>query len=200
MIHDSYGQIMAVVKTMVEHIVRDKNAVDLLSEDNLLPLSETNYGDEDFAKFPCEDFNKYWKEVEDNALLTTSEKQIILRNCHGLLLETTRDLLARFPELDFVVQHLRFVDPRRRERVCCNIEAVLDRFDNNFFNRASVIQEYALFRNDETLDALLEVDPYDESVTPCKFWCQLYKIGQYKELAKLAFLVMTLAPDTVECE
>ena len=37
-------------------------------------------------------------------------------------------------------------------------------------------------------------------VTPCRFWCQLYKIEQYKELAKLAVLVMTLTPDTVECK
>ena len=144
--------------------------------------------------------NKYWKEVEDNALLCTSERQTILKNCHGLLLETTRDLLVRFPELDFVVQHLRFVDPRRRERICCNLEAVLDHFDNNFLNRASVLQDYALFRNDDTLDALLEESPGQDPVTPCKFWCQLYKIGSYKELAKLAILVMTLAPDTVECE
>ena len=30
LIHESYGQIMAVVKTMAEPIVRDKTAVDLL--------------------------------------------------------------------------------------------------------------------------------------------------------------------------
>ena len=94
---------MAVVKTMAEPIVRDKSAADLLSDDNLLPLSEANYGSPGFVKFPGEEFNKYWKEVEENALLT-SEKQIILRNCHGLLLETTRDLLLRFPELDFVTK------------------------------------------------------------------------------------------------
>ena len=194
LIHESYGQIMAVVKTTAEPIVRDKTA------DNLLPLSEVNYGDDGFVKFPGEDFNKYWKEVEENALLTTSEKQVILKNCHGLLLETTRNLLVRFPELDFVTQNLRFVDPRRREHICCNLEAVLDRFDNNFLDRASVLQEYALFRNDQTLDALLEVDASDVPVTPCRFWCQLYKIGQYKELAMLAVLVMTFTPDTVECE
>ena len=43
LIHESYGQIIAVVKTMAEPIVRDKTAVDLLSDDNLLPLSEVNY-------------------------------------------------------------------------------------------------------------------------------------------------------------
>ena len=78
LIHESYGQIMAVVKTMAEPIVRDKTAVDLVSDDNLLPLSEVNYGDDGFVKFPGEDFNKYWKEVEENTLLITSEKQVIL--------------------------------------------------------------------------------------------------------------------------
>ena len=134
LIHEFYGQIMAVVKTMAEPIVRDKTAVDLLSDDNLLPLSEVNYGDDGFVKFPGEDFNKYWKEVEENALLITSEKQVILKNCHGLLLEITRNLLVRFPELDFDMQILRFVDQRRREHICCNLEAVLDRFDNNFLD------------------------------------------------------------------
>ena len=50
---------MAVVKTMAEPIVRDKTTVDLLSDDNLLPLSEVNYGDDGFVKFPGEDFYKY---------------------------------------------------------------------------------------------------------------------------------------------
>ena len=77
------------------------------------------------------------------------------------------------------------------------LEAVLDRYDNNFLDRASVLQEYALFRNEQHLP---EVDASDVPVTPCRFWCQLYKIGQYKELAKLAVLVMMLTPDTVECE
>ena len=196
LIRESYGQIMAVVKTMAEPIVRFKTAVDL-SDDNLLPLSEVNYGDDGSVKFPGEDFNKYWKEVEEDALLITSEKQVILKNCHGLPLETTRNLV-QFPELDFDTQNLRFADQRRREHICCNLKAVLDRFDNNFLDRASVLQEYA--RNDQTLDALLEIDASDVPVTPCRFWCQLYKIGQYKELAKLAVLVMTLTPDTVECE
>ena len=78
---------------------------------------------------------------------------------------------------------------------------MLDRFDNNFLDRASVLQEHSLFRNHETLDALLEGDmASDDQITPCRFWCQLFKIGQYKELAKLALLVMSLTPDTVECE
>ena len=145
LIRESYGQIMAVVKTMAEPIVRDKTAVDLLSDDNLLPLSEVNYGDDGFVKFPGEHFNMYWKEVEENALLITSEKQVILKNCHGLPLETTRNLLVRFPELDFDTQNLCFVDQRRREHIYCNLEAVLDRYDNNFLDRASVLQEYALF-------------------------------------------------------
>ena len=174
LIHESYGQIIAVVKTMAEPIVRDKTAVDLLSDENLLPLSEVNYGDDGFVKFPGEDFNKYWKEVEEIALLITSEKQVILKNCHGLPLETTRNLLVRFPELDFDTQNLRFVNQRRREHICCNLEAVLDRYDNNFLDRASVLKEYALCRNDQTLDALLEVDASDVPVIPCRFWCQLY--------------------------
>ena len=84
LIHESYGKIMAVVKTMAEPIVRDETAVDLLSDDNLPHLFES---------------------------------KLSFRNCHGLLLETTHDLV-RFPELEFVTQNLLFVDPRRRELIC----------------------------------------------------------------------------------
>ena len=70
LIHESYGQILAVVKTMAEPIVIDNSLIesDLLSENNLHSLSVVNYGEEGFVKLPGEDFNKYWKEVEDNAL------------------------------------------------------------------------------------------------------------------------------------
>ena len=74
LIHESYGQTMAVVKTIAEPIVRDKTAVDLLSDDKLLPLSEVKNGDDGFVKFPGEDLNEYWKKVEENAFLTTSKK------------------------------------------------------------------------------------------------------------------------------
>ena len=197
MIHESYGQILAVVRTLAEPVVIDKSCTDLLIGDNLLSLSVINYGEEGFVKLPGEDFNKYWKGVEDN---DSAERERILTNCHGFLVETVRDLLRRFPELEFVTKHLRFVDPRRRERICCNIEQVLDRFNNDFLNRALVLQEYALFRNDESLDVLLQEDQSQDLVTPCQFWCRLYKMGHYKELAKLAILIMTLLPDTVECE
>ena len=50
------------------------------------------------------------------------------------------------------------------------------------------------------MPSLKYVDASDVPVTPCRFWCQLYKIRQYKELAKLAVLAMMLTPDTVECE
>ena len=67
-----------------------------------LTLSVVIHGEEGFVKLPSEDFNTYWKEVEDNALLSTSERQVVLQNCHRLLLETVRDFLRYFPELNFL--------------------------------------------------------------------------------------------------
>ena len=84
--HESYGQIMAVVKAVVEPIVRDKYSIHFLSDDNLLPLIVPDYENEGYVKIPDEDFNIYWKEVEDIALLCTSERKTILKNYHGLLL------------------------------------------------------------------------------------------------------------------
>ena len=195
MIHESYWQIH--MKTLSEHTVQNNTLPDLLKEDNLLPLNFDNYGNEGFVKLPGEDFNKYWDEVQENALLTTDESRTILKDCHGWLYETVHNLLERFPELNFVTQQLHFVNPLRRDQICCNVEEVLDRFNNNFLDRSMVIREYALFRNDDTLDVLLEGQ---EFVSPCQFWCRLYKMGHYKELAKLAILVLSLSPDTVECE
>ena len=197
MIHESYGQIYTVVKTLSEHIVINNTSSDLLNDDNILPLSFENYGDEGFVKLPGEDFNKYWHEVQENALLSTAESRIVLKDCHGWLYETVRNLLERFPELTFVTQQLRFVDPVRRDRICCDMDKILDRFNNNFLDRSVVIREYSLFRNDDTLDVLHEDQ---EPVSPSQFWCRLYKMGHYKELAKLAILVLTLSPNTVKCE
>ena len=73
----------------------------------------------------------------------------MIKNCHGLLFETVHNLLMRFPELDFVAQQLCFVDPLRRECICCNMEEILDQFNNNFLKSSTVLCEYALFRNDD---------------------------------------------------
>ena len=118
-------------------------------------------------KLPGAEFNKHWEEVKDHALLSTSER-------HVVLFETVSNLLSHFPELHFITQNLRFVDPLRRDHVCCDLEKVLDWFDNNFFNTTAVECEYALFQNDDTLDALLECGTSDEHVTTCQFWCWLY--------------------------
>ena len=49
LIHESYGQILAILKTMAESIIIDNNAV------NLLTVSVVNYGEVDFVKLPGED-------------------------------------------------------------------------------------------------------------------------------------------------
>ena len=64
------------MKAIVEPIVRDKYSIDFLSDDNLLPLSVPDYEN---VKLSGEDFDKYCKEVEDNALLCTSKRKIILK-------------------------------------------------------------------------------------------------------------------------
>ena len=75
---------LAVVKTMAESIVIDKNVSDILNEDNLLTLSVVNYGEVGFVKLSWGDSYEYWKEVEDNALLSTSERQAIAMDCYLL--------------------------------------------------------------------------------------------------------------------
>ena len=115
MIHESYGQIYSVVKTLSEHIVRNNTSSEILINDNILPLSFENYGDKGFMKLPGEDFNKYWHEVQENALFSTAKSRIILKDCHGWLYATVGNLLECFPELTSVTQQLPFVDPVRRD-------------------------------------------------------------------------------------
>ena len=65
-------------------------------------------------------------------------------------------VLKHFTELDFVTKNIHFIDPWRCGCICCDMEIVLHKFNSTLLYRSAVLQEYSLFRNDDTLDVLPE--------------------------------------------
>jgi hypothetical protein len=100
-----------------------------------------------------------------------------------------------------------FINPTRRKNRVIDIRSLLARFDNHYFDCDVVERSYHEYRNDE-LDYLFEDSYKDADETNGEkvddvvgFWCDLYQnFDDYKELSKLAILIMTLTPDTCECE
>lgn len=101
-----------------------------------------------------------------------------------------------------------FINPIRRKNRVIDIRCLLDRFDNHYFDCDLIERSYHSYRNDDLLDYLFE-DLYkgadradEESVDDLVgFWCDLYRnFADYRELSKLVTLIMTLTPDTCECE
>ena len=108
----------------------------------------------------------------------------------------------------FILSTCSFISPLRRKHQIVDIQAIVNQFDNNYFDYNAVERGYHSYRNDDLLDFLYEVkyklahtaegDVTDDIVG---FWCDLYQnFPEYKELSKLAILIMTITPDTCECE
>jgi hypothetical protein len=122
-------------------------------------------------------------------------------------LDAVRSLYKRFPERDLIISMCSFINPTRRKNRVIDIRSLLARFDNHYFDCDVVERSYHEYRNDE-LDYLFEDSYKDADETNGEkvddvvgFWCDLYQnFDDYKELSKLAILIMTLTPDTCECE
>ena len=154
------------------------------------------------------EFNDYWKEVQDNSNLTILEQKTVLSNCQAYIVEVAKSLNVRFPEARFILSTCSFISPLRRKHQIVDIQAIVNRFDNNYFDYNAVERGYHSYRNDDLLHFLYE-DKYklahlaEDDVTGdiVGFWCDLYQnFPEYKELSKLAILIMTITPDTCECE
>ena len=57
--------------------------------------------------------------------------------------------------------------------------------------------QYRLYTNDSILDF-----EYEEPISkdPVSFWCHLYNYEEYRILSKLSLLILTICPDSCECE
>ena len=112
----------------------------------------------------------------------------------------------RFPEANFILSTCTFISPPHRKHQIIDMQAIVDRFDNKYFDYNAVERAYHSYRNDDLIDILYE-DKYklalsgDTTGDLVGFWCDLYQnFPEYKELSKLAILIMTITPNTCDCE
>ena len=202
-------------KGLAEAVVIDVNKPDdlLLREDNHRVVDESRYGrmssesesesndydadNEALIDFPSEDFSDLWHQIVENDLLPARQRKAVLVNCMEFLLAAVQNVIDRFPESAFICQSCTFLDPRRLRQTGSNIASVIDRFNNDFFDSGLICQQYTRFRNDDDLGFIFEEN--DNDIT--SFWCDIYcNFSEYKELSKLSILILTLSPNTCDCE
>ncbi len=145
-----------------------------------------------------EGFRKLLKETEDNALLNTREIQAALKSMHNFLLQTVESISRRFSELDFFVQKCQMLDPVNRRRVQAkDLQAIAVKFKHSAIDEELVSRQAVTYSFDESLDLL-----YTEQcgMSAVKFFISLLHNENYCEIGKLALLLYSLAPDSVEAE
>lgn len=207
LIFESYSKIQTIITTLIEPLVLDSTLAfdELFADSNLKVVDPDTYGYEGELRFMGKEFNDYWKEIQDNGDLSILQQKTVLMSCQAYILEIARSLHVRFPERSFIVSTCNFLSPPRRKHQIVNIQALIERFDNHYFDHDAIERGYHSYRNDDLLDFLYE-DKYSantngDSDNIVGFWCELYcNFPEYKELSKLAILIMTITPDTCECE
>ena len=200
LLYKSYAEVRSLKKCLLETILFDVNRhPDRLWDNcNLKDYDPDTYGEDGGLKFVGEDFNTEWANIEKAALLSQTEKRELLRNCFKFLYDIAQAIDTRFPEMDFVTGYCSFVDPTRRRQLH-QLHPVVERFNKNkLFDADACLQQACRYRHDDLLDFVF----YEEnSKNPIAFWCDLYKNHEeYKELSLLSLLILTLSPDSCECE
>ena len=211
MIYEVYSKIRTVVVTLLEPVVKDTSlpAEERLSSSNIIEVNPDTYGNDGELRVLGREFNEYWRQVQDNADLTILEQRQVLKNCQAYIIQVAKSLEQRFPEANFIITTCSFLFPPRRKHQIISIQAVLERFDNKFFDFNAEERGYHSYRNVDLLDYLYEEKYHEQHSSSggesggnvVGFRCDLYQnFPDYRELAKLAILLMTITPDTCECE
>ena len=128
---------------------------------------------------------------------------------YSLIVDPTLQTLQKAYTFDFLreillLAHVSVCPPRRKHQLV-DICAITQRFDNKYFDYDVIERGYHSYRNDDLLDFLFE-EKYkagtgDDNDNYVGFWCDLFlNCPEYKELSRLAILILTIAPDTCECE
>ena len=137
--------------------------------------------------------------------LTILGQKQVLKSCQAYIVQVAKSLHQQFPEAAIILSTCSFQCPRKHQII--DMQAAVERFDNNYFDFNAVKRGYHSYRKDDLLDYLYE-EKYKE---PCSggevtenvvgFWSDLYQnFPEYKDIAKLALLLMAITPDTCEGE
>ena len=231
LIWETYRELEKLIRVWIEPIVVDTSkplsevledenlklaSVDLFDEEALeddintmeqllavtdLELEELTGDFDDKVDFHGHRFMEYYREVVDNDLLTRQERSVVVQSCFNYMRSVGQGLLNRFPDLQFVLSHLAWVNPNNRNKHHITIYDVVKKFDDNekYFDLEEIDRQYKKYRYDTVLEEFF-VDDCKKDVT--KFWCHLLKHmgGEYGELARLALLILCLSPDNMESE
>lgn len=206
LIFQSCSKIQTIITTLIEPVVVDSKlpADELFTESNLKVIDLDKYGSEGEMRLMGKEFNDYWT-VQDNSDLTILEQKNVLLNYRSYITEVAKSLHMRFPERNFIAGTYVFVCPPRRKHQLVDIRSITQRFDNKYFDHDAIERGYHSYRNDDLLDFLFE-EKYkagtgDDNDDYVGFWCDLFlNCPEYKELSRLAILILTIAPDICECE
>ena len=99
--------------------------------------------------------------------------------------------------MDFIIDNTSFLDPSLRRFQKASISNLVERFRNNTdpfdFDASLITTQYTMYCNDSSLDLSYELCQKDH----VKFWCELYEGDDYKELATLAILLLSISPTSV---
>ena len=135
----------------------------------------------------------------EHSLISERELNDITNTMVKYIVTVGMSLHERFPEMDFVIENTSFLDPSLRQLQKASIKLLTDRFhtgkESFVFDSSIIGSEYAMYRNDATLDL-----QYQKCKSIIKFWCQLYETEEYKQLAFLALLLLSISPSSVLCE
>ena len=183
----TYQKIKCFMQTLLEPVLvaRDMG----LTEENLCVDVES-------IVYPGDELMQFREQAVTSGQISTGQMQAVMRNMYNFVVATGKALESRFLELPFVLSNLSFLNPENWKFCNSDISAVTLKCSNERFETVQSKSQYALHRNDNTLDFLaMRCDN-----KPDKFFCAISKLPEYAQFGLLALELLCMGPDTVECE
>ena len=192
-LYEVYSKLKALLSTFVQPISLDITK-------SITDSANVRCLDEAVPLFPGTDFQQHYSQCQDHALLTTAQLNTACKVMYDYIYKIAESIEKRFPEIDFMITNTAFLEPPLRNLQQPDMQAMLNRFGQESgpvtFPLDRVIMQFRLYQNDSSLDIQFRTCNKDAVV----FWCQLYEDGDYKELASLALLLLSISPTSVLCE
>ena len=184
-IHTVYSKIKALLLTFIEPVALD-NRKSLSDPSNLRPLCDA------IRLFPGTDFQEHYAKCIDHSLINSREIQEACKSMYQYIVKVGESIANRFPEIDFIINNTMFLDPRMRHMQQPDFSSLVQRFNRGegpiVFSVDKLKMQYNVFKNDSTVDVQFTLHKEDS----VKFWCLLYEWEEYKELASLGLLLLSI--------
>ena len=188
-----YSKIKALLSTFVKPISLDVTK-------SITDSAKVRCLEEAVPFFLGTDFQQHYLQCQDHALLTTAQLNAASKVMYDYIYKIAVSIEKRFPEIDFMLTNTAFLEPPLRNLQQLDMQAMLKSFWARKWPRCfpidKVIMQFRFYQNDSSIDIQFSACKKD----PVVFWCQLYEEGDYKELASLALLLLSISPTSVLCE